>query len=271
VERFLDTPVKRYSSGMYVRLAFAVAAHLEPEILIVDEVLAVGDAEFQKKCLGKMQEVSKGGRTVLFVSHNVGAINQLCDRCILFRSGTVQQDGPCEEVTGNYLTDAALCQNGVIDLREHPARSHASQPLISEIIIRNGQDQPTSHVFPEDSLLFDITIASFETIRNPRMALAIEDAHGRRLMTMASYFDQSPLPNLMGKTTIRCKTSPLLLGPGRYLLSVSIGTKEHGLIDSIDGASWFEIVWNNNYRNGEPYQTIYGPLLKSSQWEVVYD
>jgi lipopolysaccharide transport system ATP-binding protein len=271
VDRFLDTPVKRYSSGMYVRLAFAVAAHLEPEILIVDEVLAVGDAEFQKKCLGKMQEVSKGGRTVLFVSHNVGAIKQLCDRCILFRSGTVQQDGPCDEVISNYLTDATLCENGVIDLRHHPARSRASKPLISEIVIRNGQDQPTAQLFPEEALLFDITIASFETIRNPRVALAIEDSHGRRLMTMASYFDQSPLPNLSGKTTIRCESSPLQLGPGRYLLSVSIGTKEHGLIDSIDGASWFEILWNNNYRNGEPYQSVYGPFLKSSKWEVVYD
>ena len=103
VERFLETPVKRYSSGMYVRLAFAVAAHLEPEILIVDEVLAVGDAEFQKKCLGKMQQVAKGGRTVLFVSHSMPAVTRLCSRCLLLDAGRLVQDGPASEVAAFYL------------------------------------------------------------------------------------------------------------------------------------------------------------------------
>ncbi|HEX5707828.1 MAG TPA: ATP-binding cassette domain-containing protein, partial [Pyrinomonadaceae bacterium] len=105
VERFINTPVKRYSSGMYLRLAFAVAAHLEPEILIVDEVLAVGDAAFQKKCLGKMGDVAGRGRTVLFVSHNMQAIRQLCARAVLLRGGTVAADGPASEVTEQYLTD----------------------------------------------------------------------------------------------------------------------------------------------------------------------
>ena len=103
VEKFLDTPVKRYSSGMYVRLAFAVAAHLEPEILVVDEVLAVGDAEFQKKCLGKMEEVSKGGRTVLFVSHNIQAVKLLCSRCVILKSGTVVGSGVTEAVLSGYF------------------------------------------------------------------------------------------------------------------------------------------------------------------------
>ncbi|HYN86235.1 MAG TPA: polysaccharide ABC transporter ATP-binding protein [Pyrinomonadaceae bacterium] len=105
VERFINTPVKRYSSGMYLRLAFAVAAHLEPEILIVDEVLAVGDAAFQKKCLGKMGDVAGRGRTVLFVSHNMQAIRQLCSRAVLLRGGTVTADGPASEVTELYLRD----------------------------------------------------------------------------------------------------------------------------------------------------------------------
>jgi len=104
VEKFLDTPVKRYSSGMYVRLAFAVAAHLEPEILIVDEVLAVGDAEFQKKCLGKMSDVAKGGRTVLFVSHQMAAVTRLCQRAILLDSGRIVADGKADVVTSQYLT-----------------------------------------------------------------------------------------------------------------------------------------------------------------------
>jgi lipopolysaccharide transport system ATP-binding protein len=103
IEKFLDTPVKRYSSGMYVRLAFAVAAHLEPEILIVDEVLAVGDTEFQKKCLGKIKDVSGHGRTVLFVSHNMTAVSSLCDRAILLKAGKVLQDGSAAEVIERYL------------------------------------------------------------------------------------------------------------------------------------------------------------------------
>ena len=108
VERYIDTPVKRYSSGMYVRLAFAVAAHLEPEILIVDEVLAVGDAEFQKKCLGKMKDVSgKDGRTVLFVSHNMTAMNSLCDSAIYMRNGRVQQIGETSEIINAYLSSGS--------------------------------------------------------------------------------------------------------------------------------------------------------------------
>jgi lipopolysaccharide transport system ATP-binding protein len=106
VEKFLDTPVKRYSSGMYVRLAFAVAAHLEPEILIVDEVLAVGDAEFQKKCLGKMQDVAKGGRTVLFVSHNMAAVQALCGSAIYLKSGTVKSSGEVESIVNQYLVNS---------------------------------------------------------------------------------------------------------------------------------------------------------------------
>jgi lipopolysaccharide transport system ATP-binding protein len=120
IEKFLDTPVKRYSSGMYVRLAFAVAAHLEPEILIVDEVLAVGDAQFQKKCLGKMEEVSKGGRTVLFVSHNMLAIRQLCTRAILLKSGEVLADGESAKVAGEYLVvaNSALSERVSKDLQK---------------------------------------------------------------------------------------------------------------------------------------------------------
>jgi lipopolysaccharide transport system ATP-binding protein len=102
VERFIDTPVKRYSSGMYVRLAFAVAAHLDPEILIVDEVLAVGDASFQQKCLGKMDDVSRDGRTILFVTHSLGMITQLCERAILLQGGEIKQIGPAAEVVDHY-------------------------------------------------------------------------------------------------------------------------------------------------------------------------
>ena len=107
VKKFIDTPVKRYSSGMYVRLAFAVAAHLEPEILLLDEVLSVGDISFQKKCLGKMSEVSRDGRTVIFVSHNMSSIIRICSRCILIEGGKIEADGPVESVIRGYLAASA--------------------------------------------------------------------------------------------------------------------------------------------------------------------
>ena len=121
IDQFIDTPVKRYSSGMYVRLAFAVAAHLEPEILIVDEVLAVGDAEFQKKCLEKMDAVSTTGRTVLFVSHNMQAVTRLVKRCILLEKGQIVMDGPAQQVAAAYLNT----KTGISSLREWPVPDEA--------------------------------------------------------------------------------------------------------------------------------------------------
>ncbi|MGA8351103.1 MAG: ABC transporter ATP-binding protein, partial [Isosphaeraceae bacterium] len=124
VENFLDTPVKRYSSGMYVRLAFAVAAHLDPQILIVDEVLAVGDFAFQKKCLGKMQEVSGAGRTVLFVSHNLTSVSSLCQRAAWMKAGRLHRDGPASEVVEAYLSSSTTKTDGYHDLRSI-ARTYA--------------------------------------------------------------------------------------------------------------------------------------------------
>src|SRR5215468_3971739 len=123
VERFFDTPVKRYSSGMYVRLAFSVAAHLEPEILVVDEVLAVGDAEFQKKCLGKMGEVAEGGRTVLFVSHNMSAVSHLCTRCVLLQDGHVGADGDVGSVIAKYMHAGSHLEQAAVSLTDYRDRS----------------------------------------------------------------------------------------------------------------------------------------------------
>jgi len=125
VEQFLDTPVKRYSSGMYVRLAFSVAAHLEPEILLVDEVLAVGDHEFQKKCLGKMGDISSSGRTIIFVSHNMGAVSELCSRAILFEQGKLITDGTVEQTIAHYIEGSGVNTGG--DFEPKPNGKHGSQ------------------------------------------------------------------------------------------------------------------------------------------------
>jgi lipopolysaccharide transport system ATP-binding protein len=195
VDKFLDTPVKRYSSGMYVRLAFAVAAHLQPEILVVDEVLAVGDASFQRKCLGKMQSVASGGRTVLFVSHNMAAISRLCTRAILLSHGTVVADGPVPKVAGIYAggsdgespTEVDFRRQGKMpgsdDVRLLAGRLVGSQPGSATVDIRRPFSfefdyevlsdryplHPNVHVFNEEgSCVFISTDAYIREYQRPK-------------------------------------------------------------------------------------------------------
>ena len=139
VERFIDTPVKRYSSGMYVRLAFAVAAHLRPEILIIDEVLAVGDIGFQKKCLGKMQDVTGEGRTVLFVSHSLSTVNSLCEQCMLLENGRVKQIGPTTEVTNAYFDTSQGTCGSQLDFTDNPQGDDIAVLLTARLIDRTGK------------------------------------------------------------------------------------------------------------------------------------
>jgi lipopolysaccharide transport system ATP-binding protein len=150
VEKFLDTPVKRYSSGMYVRLAFAVAAHLEPEVLIVDEVLAVGDSNFQKKCLGKMQEVGESGRTILFVSHNMSTIQSLCTRCILLHAGNILLDSDPTLAVQLYLQDASTSISFVREKRKNGKPSFVSGKILSSIEFEHEKIQLDVEIFTED-------------------------------------------------------------------------------------------------------------------------
>src|ERR1035437_8235404 len=158
VEKFIDTPVKRYSSGMYVRLAFAVAAHLEPEILIVDEVLAVGDAEFQKKCLGKMGEVAQGGRTVLFVSHNMNAIGRLCGRCLLLDRGLLAADLEPRSAIAKYLETGVRHDLSRVDLTSYADRTGDGTARIVEACLRDQQGNLSNCFSIGDSILVECIV-----------------------------------------------------------------------------------------------------------------
>src|SRR5207302_11218454 len=136
-DRFIDTPVTPYSSCMYVRLAFGVAAHLEPEILLIDEVLAVGDAAFQKRCLGKMGDVARAGRTVLFVSHNMASIESLCGSCMIIKGGRVDAIGPPAEMVSRYMTSELIRDHGARDLTIHAGRTNSSTPLMTSVKLRS--------------------------------------------------------------------------------------------------------------------------------------
>ncbi|HKA13787.1 MAG TPA: ABC transporter ATP-binding protein [Myxococcota bacterium] len=208
VERFLDTPIKRYSSGMHVRLAFAVAAHLEPEILLVDEVLAVGDAEFQKKCLGRMAGVARSGRTVLFVSHNLAAIQQVTTRCLMFEKGELSRDGATPDVLAAYLGGSGrrpIVEDVATDHREF----HIQSLRFCDEDRPPGFDQP---------LEFELSVSLGQPFRTVAFSLGIHNSLGARLLSSPSVVDQLD----EGKTTLSIRICNHHLPPGDYSLSLGI-------------------------------------------------
>ncbi|MGH9907015.1 MAG: ABC transporter ATP-binding protein [Pyrinomonadaceae bacterium] len=183
-EAFLDTPVKHYSSGMTVRLAFAVAAHLEPEIMIVDEVLAVGDAVFQKKCLGKMNEISRAGRTVLFVSHDISAVNALCKRAILLHEGELVMSGPAREVSAYYL-DSANKFYSPITWAKAPQGASEEIVLISANTLQGGI--PTSAIDCREPFTISLQYVNKAAVRNSRLFVVVRNMKGETLFTTSDY------------------------------------------------------------------------------------
>ena len=220
IEKFLDTPVKRYSSGMYVRLAFAVAAHLEPEILIVDEVLSVGDAEFQKRCLGKMKQISEGGgRTVLFVSHNMAAVRALCSKGILLKGGQVHLSGTADAVVDAYL----LPDRTADSTTAHFGRPSGARIWMTETAILANGVPATS--FPMGATIsLSVRFATETPTRHPRFGWVLQSAGGERLLNSNNRYQESPAfdePALTG--TISCDLGIVPLMPGRYVLSFWLG------------------------------------------------
>lgn len=225
VERFIDTPVKRYSSGMYVRLAFAVAAHLDPEILIVDEVLAVGDAEFQKKCLGKMGDVAGEGRTVLFVSHNMGAINNLCSKCIWINKGQLEKLGETAAVIHDYLhSDDQGGEVAEIDLSSFPERYGDGQARLLGARLLNAEGQPGTEFHRGRPFKLEIDLES-RTISPLVLSLVVVNDLGINVLH-TTHFDSSETMVISDPGTYRTQvTIPSLpLFPGTYKLILGIHT-----------------------------------------------
>jgi lipopolysaccharide transport system ATP-binding protein len=224
VEKFIDTPVKRYSSGMHVRLAFAVAAHLEPEILLVDEVLAVGDAEFQKKCLGKMGDVANSGRTILFVSHNMSAINQLCSRCVLLDNGRKIADDIPENTIEVYLSHTS--KNSEINFpidKSLPAQIVKASVLVEDVTVSQIQYQEAFEVFVE----LDIREKSnfYHTL------MVVNDSLNNKIIfTTDKDTDESGLQNTAGKCGYHVKFPAKLLKPGHYHIRLILKKRPKGMV-----------------------------------------
>ena len=226
VESFLDTPLKHYSSGMQMRLAFAVAAHLEPEVLLVDEVLAVGDLEFQKKCLGKMEEVTRGGRTVLFVSHNMGAVRRICTRGAWLDGGRLRLLGTAAECVDAYMASVGAEdeQNaGVFDLRKRSDRIGSAHSRIAEIRLLNSEGQSSSNFEFSETFRVAFAIECRELTRSCFVGITVLGADGTSVLGTHQY-DSSELRDLKPGTDYRvsCLFNPNLLKPGRYALQVGV-------------------------------------------------
>ena len=181
---------------MYVRLAFAVAAHLEPEILIIDEVLAVGDAQFQKKCLGRMGTVGEEGKTVLLVSHNMAAIQSISKRALFLDKGSVLSDGDSSLAIGSYLDHFSADAAALTDLKTHPYRQSGCQPIFSSVRIFNSAGEPTTSVFTGDDLIIDFELLPPSPITEPALGIGIDNAMGLRVFSVATYFSQFRWPIL---------------------------------------------------------------------------
>ncbi|HEY7314589.1 MAG TPA: ABC transporter ATP-binding protein [Gemmataceae bacterium] len=271
VEQFLDTPVKRYSSGMFVRLAFAVAAHLEPEILLVDEVLAVGDVAFQKKCLGKMGEVSRSGRTVLFVSHNMATILNLCDKAAVFAHGRLAFVGPVEEGVKLYMSQQDAPEQAEVDLADHPNRRPSCTPVLGRIRLLDGERNPTTQIPCGAPMMVELAALPHCPFTEPHFAVGIDDVLGCRILTAATYLTDTAPPSLRRTGPLMCRLDGLPLVPGRYALTLNAGPQGAQWTDMIDQALWFEVVPTDYYGNGQLPSPDWGRCLIRSRWSRVKD
>jgi len=253
VERYIDTPVKRYSSGMYVRLAFAVAAHLESEILIVDEVLAVGDAEFQKKCLGKMGDVSKGeGRTVLFVSHDLNAVSQICQTGILLNQGLVEYKGAIRETVSTYLNSN---NDSVIYLNQKD--NSAKSMFIREIqVVKNNGEVSQEYLYNEP-INFKFTIGINEKIKDTSFFVTILDSRKRRVFSCEREFVDE---------TMSLSIEPNTLVRGSYSIHAFINQPKVAQLDIAEDVCKFTVIDPGSYlsKHGEyDYGSVFGRYV----WE----
>jgi lipopolysaccharide transport system ATP-binding protein len=268
VGRFLDTPVKYYSSGMYVRLAFAVAAHLDPDILLVDEVLSVGDQAFQEKCLGRMRDVTKEGRTVIFVSHNIPSVLSLCDRGILIESGRVTFDGGTTETIETYLSRRRkVAGEGLLHAAERDGTGEARFKAV-RVKGPDGTDQ----IFTGSDITISMTMEAEEPLegRQLNLALGINTMLGERLITTYTKFDPD---HAIGRTVVEegteveCRIPEFPLVPGRYLVTLWLD-RAGELMDRVQNQVELTVLPGDFYGTGVMPTETQGPYAVRHSWHV---
>lgn len=272
LEKFLDTPVKHYSSGMYVRLGFAVAAHLDPEILVVDEALAVGDMAFQKKCLGKMGEFGESGRTILFVSHNVNAILNLCQKGIVLEHGRVAFEGSAQDAVHYYVHTVTDVEMGkkthVADLSKARGRAAKFQPWLRKLEIFTGEGNPLDADLPIGAPLrlrveFDLRnpTANFDARVN------FLDLYGQVIFAArSSYEPRHDWGERSGRQCMICDIPALPLTPGEYRVDVGLVLDGKLVVDYVDDAYRLKIAESDFYGTGQP--PSYGFIVQTHHWRM---
>ena len=270
VQRFIDTPVKRYSSGMYLRLAFAVAAHLEPEILVVDEVLAVGDAEFQRKCLGKMSDVAQEGRTVLFVSHNMSAILRLTEETVVLDKGQIEMRGPTPEAVDFYMT-SEMAQSGQrrwVPEDDYPSGSHFN-PIALRVL--DSHDRAVNRVVSSEDFSVEFEYRIQEELTGLRVGIYLTTSRGEPVFTSfdtdnpATYEQLTARP--AGHYLSKCRIPRDILNGGVFVLGVNASsfqirsyfTDEHALTFTVDPTGAPGSQWTEPRR---------GPIRPALNWEI---
>jgi len=264
IEKFLDTPVKRYSSGMYVRLAFSVAAHLEPEILAVDEVLAVGDAAFQKKCLGKMGNVASEGRTVLFVSHNMGAIQNLCESCILVDDGKLVEIGKTRDVVSTYSDKTLLSSSPLIERKEQKNAEFIIRAI--EFLNSKGDKSDVLLAGEDVSIALEFLCKKGEGLENVHIVYNITSGGDPVAMLHTGY--SHPFERVPAKGRILCRIPRLPLLPGHYSLRVR-SYSNHIMIHEIPDAAMFHVGEGPFFESGMmPQYGSEARFLVDHRWEL---
>jgi lipopolysaccharide transport system ATP-binding protein len=268
VEKFVDTPVKHYSSGMHVRLGFAVAAHLEPEILLVDEVLAVGDAAFQKKCMGKMGDVARAGRTIIFVSHNMASIESLCSSCLLIGAGRLEAAGPPAQIVMRYMASELRGHGGTRSLVEHRGRRGDSIPIMRAVSLHAGDGVSTDVFRMGAPLAVRVDFAAAGAIR-PILGVALKTAEGMPLCAVSNRLtDDGSTGEGLRNGNIECRLASLPLMPGTYQLDLYLGDfgDPSRDLDIVQEAVSFEVAQTDALGTGRLPAANLGPLFLRATW-----
>jgi lipopolysaccharide transport system ATP-binding protein len=268
VERFLDTPVRHYSTGMFLRLGFAVAAHLEPDVLIVDEVLAVGDAGFQKKCLNTMDELRTSGRTVLFVSHNMAAVENLCTRVIWIDNGRLRQDGTPREVIESYMRSFNDVSQLDHDLRLVASRRGNGLGRFTRLQFLDSGGQPLNIIRSGDRVKLRLHVHVEREIAHPDFEVSLHTDSGTMITRFSTFIDTN-IPYLaVGDSFIDLDIESFNFQPGRYSISLCLKTQGPTFYDVLEHCALFETEVSDYYGTGKGIHKYFGIVFLPSRWTL---
>jgi lipopolysaccharide transport system ATP-binding protein len=273
IEKFLDTPVKRYSSGMYVRLAFAVAAHLEPEILLVDEVLAVGDAGFQKKCIGKMSNVAEEGRTVVFVSHNMTAIQSLCDRSMLLEKGQLVAEGNSADIVKLYLindpTTSLKTNKGKYDLSSRTNKLIPEKLIIKRIMLLDSSNRVQDTFQMGSELLIMIDVEGLSQFRGSNIGVIFKSKSEQWITSINTEMSLPQIDKPRSRSERAILSIPNVpFTPGSYWIDISVAQQGVGRLDYVEHAASFDVAEADVYGTGYQVTDYFGMIYLQGKWKI---